>query len=177
MSRFGQAGGRGSRSASLCPLLACLVAPALAGASDSAHKLIDGSKPPSIPKVLRESGGRLTMTRVRAETVTSISGVLTHCPESDQALHPGRVIERVGVTGRSVTFLVDHTTIAGCDRSPRARSIFGRWCGASGWHFARGRLSDPRLDVCYDRRSRPVIAFGWINAVRRAKWIVVDQPG
>jgi hypothetical protein len=33
------------------------------------------------------------------------------------------------------------------------------------------------LDVCTDRRARPVIAFGWINPVRRAKWIVVDQPG
>jgi hypothetical protein len=31
--------------------------------------------------------------------------------------------------------------------------------------------------VCYDRRKRSVIAFGWINPVRHARWIVVDQPG
>jgi hypothetical protein len=33
------------------------------------------------------------------------------------------------------------------------------------------------LDICTDRQARPVIAFAWINPVRRAKWIVIDQPG
>jgi hypothetical protein len=51
------------------------------------------------------------------------------------------------------------------------------WCGGSAWNLRGRKVSDPRLDVCYDRQGRPVIAFAWINPVRRAKWIVVDQPG
>jgi hypothetical protein len=38
-------------------------------------------------------------------------------------------------------------------------------------------VSDPRLDVCTDGNRRPLVAFGWINPVPRARWIVIDEPG
>jgi len=40
-----------------------------------------------------------------------------------------------------------------------------------------GRVSDPRLTVCTRPNGTPVVAFGWVNPVRHARWIVVDQPG
>ena len=117
------------------------------------------------------------MTSVRAGTVESMGAVLAGCPESRQAGLRNPVVERVGYRGRSVTFLVSRTVIAACDRDPKARAIYGPWCGASGWNFALGRVSDPRLDLCYGLRGNPpVAAFGWINPVRHAKWIVVAQP-
>src|SRR5205823_2314236 len=58
-----------------------------------------------------------------------------------------------------------------------ARAIYGPWCGGSAWRFLDGRVADPRLDVCSNRRGHAVVAFAWINPAQRAKWIVVDQPG
>jgi hypothetical protein len=87
------------------------------------------------------------------------------------------VVERVGVNGRSITFTTADGGVTACDRSIRVRTIFALWCGGSAWLLRHGQVSDPRLDICTSRRARPVIAFGWINPIRRARWIVVDQPG
>jgi hypothetical protein len=104
--------------------------------------------------------------------------VLSGCPQAREAGRANTVVERVGYRGRSVTFLVSRTVIAVCDRNPRAHATYGRWCGTSGWNFTEGRVSDPRLDLCYGPGGKPTVAaFGWINSVRHAKWIVVDQPG
>lgn len=86
-------------------------------------------------------------------------------------------MERVGVSGRDITFRGSGTTIEACDRSPHARAVRGLWCGGAGWTLQSGKVSDPRLDICTDRHGRGVVAFAWINAVPHAKWIVVDQPG
>ena len=54
--------------------------------------------------------------------------------------------------------------------------VIERPAGAA-WTVRGGKVSDARLDICTDRRARPVVAFGWINPLPRAKWIVIDQPG
>lgn len=178
MSRLDLAGSRGARTASLCGLAAALLVPPLAGASNARPRLVDGSSPPQVPQVLQTYGKKLRMTRARVGTVQTMRASLTGCPEARQARGRSPVVERVGYSGRSVTFLVSRTLIAGCDRNPRAHASYGPWCGTSGWNFSEGRVSDPRLDRCYGPGGkRTVAAFGWINPVRHAKWIVVEQPG
>lgn len=167
---------RGTRSASLCALVSALALSADAGAG---HRitLIDGSRAPHVPKVLEARGPHLVMTKVRLGTVRSMRPSLTRCPDARTAERGAPVVERIGLNGRSVTFLVSRTEIAGCDRDPSARRFVGPWCGLAGWAYAGGRVGDPRLAICFDGRSKPLIAFGWINPVPRARWIVIDQPG
>src|SRR5262249_18410775 len=87
------------------------------------------------------------------------------------------VVERVGVHARTITFPSRYLTIHTCDGSPHARLIYPPWCGASAWILRHGRVSDPRLDLCYGKDSRPIIGFAWINPVQDGRWIVVDQLG
>jgi hypothetical protein len=88
-----------------------------------------------------------------------------------------RVVERIGLHGRTVTFAVGRRHLVACDRDPDARPIRGPWCGVAAWDVEGGRVADPRLSLCYDGRGRAVAAFAWVNAVRKARWIVVDQLG
>lgn len=173
MRRFKSAGSRGTRWASLCALAIWLVVPG-AAVSSSHRRLVDGSTAPPVPSVLRSYKG-LTTTRVLVRSAASVGALMSSCPQASQA--HGQVVERVGVSGRSITFVVGRTDLVGCDRNPRARASYGPWCGTSGWNLVRHRVSDPRLDLCYDGHGRPVIAFGWINPLSRAHWIVIDQPG
>lgn len=117
------------------------------------------------------------MTRVRTERAKDISGLLEACVPGERLPATEAVVERIGVNGRDITFRGAATTVEGCDRAPRARSIAGPWCGRAGWKLEGGRVSDARLDLCTDRRARPVAGFAWINALPQARWIVVDQPG
>ena len=168
---------RGARRASLCACVA-LAIPASAGAGHVAvpRHLVDGSVPPVVPKALRSQGGNFVMTKFRVQSKRQMRGLLGTCP-SGPVLAARPIVERIGVNGRDITFLTAGSEIDGCDRNPQARAIHGPWCGSSGWIFRHGRVSDPRLDICSDRRGRPVVAFGWINPLAHAKWIVLDQPG
>ena len=88
-----------------------------------------------------------------------------------------KVVERVGVSGESLTFANrDHTGVYACDggidpageRSPP-------WCGEVFGALANGRLLDPRLDiVCRDRRAAP-LAYAFVEPVAGAHWVGVDE--
>ena len=118
------------------------------------------------------------MTRVRIGTVRSLRAAMPGCPEVRGAPASEPAVERIGVSGRSVTFLSSRTSISACDRNPHARRFIGPWCGLAGWSYpGGGRVADPRLSICYRRDGTPLVAFGWINPVSHARWIVVDQPG
>lgn len=166
------------RGALLAPLV-LLVLPGVVGAASSAspHRLIDGSATPAVPKVLRAQDPTFVMTRVRVTTARRLRRLVAACGGGERAPKSTVVVERIGVNGRTITFRLPGPEVAGCDRNPKARLIQNPWCGGSGWTLAHGRVSDARLDICSDRRGRAVVAFGWINAVPRARWIVVDQPG
>jgi hypothetical protein len=172
-----RSGCRGARAAPLCTLVVALVIPALAGAAGTGapRRLIDGATPPALPTALRAQGGALVMTKVRVVRVRQIRRLVSTCVPGERLPAGERVVERIGVNGRSITFLGLGSTIEGCDRNPRATGKI--WCGGAGWVWRGGKVSDPRLTVCQDRRGRPVVAFGWINALPQAGWIVVDQPG
>ena len=162
---------------SLCILVAAAVpAVALAGHATAPRHLIDGSTAPAVPAVLEGQGGAFVMTKVRVRPKAEMSRLLRTCP-SGPLVARRSIVERIGVNGRDITFLAAPSEIEGCDRNPRARAIHRPWCGSSGWGFRNGRVSDARLDICSDGSGRAVVAFGWINAPPRAKWIVVDQPG
>jgi hypothetical protein len=140
-------------------------------------RLTDGSRPHPVPKVLRAQGHDFVMTKVRVLRVGRIKRLVDSCARGDRIPMRAAIVERVGINGRSITFTSLDGGITGCDRSLRARTIFAPWCGGSAWLLHNGKVTDPRVDICADQRGRPVIAFGWINPVRRAKWIVIDQPG
>jgi len=164
------------RGALLLALLCGLVLAASAFASVPRH-LIDGSNMPTLPKVLREQGSNFVMTRVRVVSTRRVRRLLLACARDRRILSARNVVERIGVNGRSISFPTPDFGLEGCDRNPRARAIQKPWCGGSAWILRKGRVSDARLDICTDRSWNPVVAFGWINALPRAKWIVVDQPG
>jgi len=159
--------------------VAILVLAGLAGASRSAipRRLIDGSRPAPVPRALRAHGGTFVMTKLRVEKVKDARGLVSTCPSAARHASSRPLAERIGANGRDITFLLSSREIAGCDRSPRARALYGPWCGRAGWTVYGGRVSDPRLTVCARSNGTPVVAFGWINPVRHARWIVVDQPG
>jgi hypothetical protein len=117
------------------------------------------------------------MTRVRVRKAKQMRRLLSTCPSGNRPRGAEPVVDRIGVNGRDITFLTSLGEIEGCDRNPRARAIFAPWCSISGWRFQYGRVSDPRLGICWDRHHQAVVAFGWINPLPQAQWIVVDQPG
>jgi hypothetical protein len=87
------------------------------------------------------------------------------------------VVERIGVFSESLSFTDKRgTTLYSCDggddpsgeRAPP-------WCGRSAGRLSHGRLIDPRLDIlCIERNGRP-LAYLWVDPVRQAHWIGVDQ--
>jgi hypothetical protein len=80
-----------------------------------------------------------------------------------------RASERRAPLGRSLTIRAG-SAIVGCDGSSPPG---GGWCGGVVGRLEHGRLVDPRLTLtCHDRRGRR-IAFGWIDPLRRARWVVV----
>ena len=167
--------GRGALLASLVVLI--LGGTAGAMVSWAPRHLIDGSVSPSIPQALRAQDRTFVMTRVRVATAKELRRLMSACGGSEQASPRTVVVERVGVNGRTITFGTPGSGVVGCDRNPRARAVQKPWCGGSAWVLRRGQVSDARLDICYAKNQRPVVAFGWINALPAAKWIVVAQPG
>jgi hypothetical protein len=139
--------------------------------------LVDGSKVAALPSALRSVGGRLVRTTASVLPARAAKAALESCDRSLR-LPPGRqVVARVGVTSETLTFRDGHDLRA-CDRDRQAvPEIGGRWCGVSAGRLNDGRLRDSRLDLCQDRKGHPVAAFGWIEPLGAARWILVDQSG
>jgi hypothetical protein len=98
------------------------------------------------------------------------------CPGLPLARRNAEVVERIGVHGRSLTFLLGRRHLVACDRDSRARAIRGPWCGIAAWDLEGGRVADPRLSICYRKQGAALAGFAWINPALHARWIVVDQP-
>ena len=115
------------------------------------------------------------MTRLRISRARKLSKRVASCVPGDRIPGGRLVVERIGVNGRDITFLGLYSNVADCDYRPHTAGK--PWCGGAGWPFRHGRVSDARLAICEDRRGHPVVAFAWINPLRHAQWIIVDQPG
>lgn len=97
----------------------------------------------------------------------------------DRAMIPADVVvvERIGVFGESLTFSNRrHTGVYACDGGIDAageRPV--PWCGTVFGRLVEGRLLDPRLDVrCKDRKGHP-LGYAFVEPVRGAHWVGVDQ--
>jgi hypothetical protein len=100
---------------------------------------------------------------------------------ADRAMIPADtlVVERVGVDSRSLTFANrERTRVYACDGGiDAAGERAPPWCAAVFGELVEGRLLDPRLDVvCRDRGRRP-LAYAFVEAVRGARWIGVQEDG
>lgn len=177
MNRAARLIGRGARLASLCTLAVAIVSSAGAGVAGriAPARLVDGSMPPAVPRALRGGHGRLVATRVRLVRARQRRTQVAACVPGDRIPGGRQVVERIGVSGRTLTFLGLSSAVDGCDRSPRAVSRL--WCGRAAWPLRHRRVSDARLSICTGGRGRPVAAFAWINPLPRAAWIVLEQPG
>jgi len=115
--------------------------------------------------------------RVRAlEIALPARGSLARCLELTPFRH-GRVIaiERLGRVTRSVTVTQRGSrALFACDETG-VKLERREWCGFSAGALRDGRLADPRLNIlCVDRHRRHVASV-FVNPVRGARWISVDQ--
>jgi hypothetical protein len=162
--------GRGAHPALLCLAAAATIA-GVAGAT-SPRRLVDGSAP-AVPAPMRRLGDGIVTTRLRLTSIGRLGSLGRSCDPVDRLPTARVVVERIGVAGRSLTFANGPGSIHGCDVAPGSSGT--PFCGISG--RSRADTREPGLTICQDRRGRPVAAFAWIEPVRAAAWLVVDQPG
>jgi hypothetical protein len=87
------------------------------------------------------------------------------------------VVERIGVFSESLSFTNRRrTTLYSCDGGDDpSRERAPPWCGRSVGRLLHGRVIDPRLDIlCRGQNGHP-LAYVWVDPVRQAHWIGVDQ--
>jgi hypothetical protein len=95
------------------------------------------------------------------------------------AADPGNVVvERVGVSGATVTFSDSlNRELRGCDASRARREGGTIWCGRAFARLRAGRLDDPRLSLtCRDAEGNP-LGFAWIQPDPGATYVVVARSG
>lgn len=116
---------------------------------------------------------------VAAGRVLQLSALADCLPASERAhvTADTPVVERVGVSGRSLTF-ASRTRVYACDGGiDPAGERAAPWCGAVFGELEAGRAADPRLDVlCVDHAYEP-LAYAFVDPVPGARWIGVRQDG
>ena len=89
----------------------------------------------------------------------------------------GAVVERVGVSGRSTTFLGPRRRTAhACDASTAGVEDDG-WCGHAFAQVESGRLRDPRLSLTCRASDGDPVGFAWIQPGAGTAYIVVQGSG
>jgi hypothetical protein len=94
------------------------------------------------------------------------------------AADPGRVVvERVGVSGASVSFSDSRNReLRGCDAIRVREAGSPIWCGHAFARLRAGRLRDPRLSLTCRDGGHP-LGFLWIQPGSGAAYVVVARPG
>jgi hypothetical protein len=128
---------------------------------------LEGVKPPTILTLVRA----IPTVRVRpgSKLASCLRGSLA--PPS-----AGVAVERIGVSGESITFAdATHTGLYACDSGGGARQDDRHWCGRSFGRLYSGQLRDPRLDVlCATERGTP-LGFAWVEPSKAARYVVVQH--
>ena len=143
--------------------------------------LMDGSRPPALPIELERSAAPAVLSKVRVLAAVAVGpGSLTaEClrGRARDVRPTGRIVERIGIHGESVT-LRDAAGLHGCDDSPGRQFEGRRWCGGSFGRLYDGHLRDPRLDIagCTSADGAPV-SFVWVEPRAPAHYLAVAQPG
>jgi hypothetical protein len=139
--------------------------------------LVDGTRARPPPIALEGVDGPAVVSRAR---VLRRGALRAGSPTARcvAATHPGIVIERVGVSGASVTFSDSRgRELRACDAT-RVREAGGTsWCGHAFARLRAGILRDPRLSVtCRTGRGDPV-GFAWIHTDPHAAYVVIERAG
>jgi hypothetical protein len=115
------------------------------------------------------------MTKVRALPPSADRAVA--CAHRFQQDPGPRIVERVGVDGRSLSFAAGSRVFA-CDAAVAAREGPPASCGGSEGRRDGGALTDPRLDLanCEDEKGNTV-AFVWVEPKAGAAYVGVEHDG
>jgi hypothetical protein len=146
---------------------------ALAGCrgGDRPERLLDGER-----AVEFKPAPGSVVASARVLSGTALGGRFEACRPQGVA-RDALVVERIGVFGESLTFTDRRRRVLyACDGGEDpAREHLRPWCSTSAGRLLEGHLLDPRLDLgCRDREGRP-LAYAWIEPVRGARWVGVDQ--
>ena len=85
------------------------------------------------------------------------------------------VVERIGRVARSLTIVRRGSPeIFACDATgvPLDGSV---WCGVSAGLLRGGGVTDPRLGLLCRNRDGGHVASAFVNPLRRARWIAVEE--
>ena len=171
----------GRMSLGLAVLLMAVCAPSCSDDAPSAPtRLVDGFPASPPPVVLEGVDEPSVATRVRTRRGDAVpaGSRSASCISSIGGPADGTVVERVGVSGVSVTFLGPGGRNAhGCDASVAEPDAHGTWCGQAFGRLEAGRLRDPRLSLSCSDANGNKLGFAWVQPAIDAKYVVVRQPG
>ncbi len=141
--------------------------------------LIDGS--PARPLTVALEGVDIptvaTVVRVTPADSAAAESAAASCIASIGTPAKGAIVERVGVSGRSVTFLGGGRRSAhACDARTRGDNV-ETWCGHAFGRVESGRLRDPRLSLSCRSAADDPIGFAWIQPNTATTFVVVRQSG
>jgi hypothetical protein len=160
--------------------LALGLSAACQGDGSAPETLLDGSDAVATGLELDNVSGKLVQTRVRATLARDVrtGSLAAACLGINAGETPpaGLVVERIGVSGETVTFR-DASGLRACDDSDGPREADRRWCGGAFGRLDRGRLRDPRLDIGCRSADGDPIAFVWVEPDPRTRFVAVRQPG
>jgi hypothetical protein len=142
--------------------------------------LSDGSAARPPPVVLEgvEGPSILTRARVLRRDAVEMGSRTARCVDAARASATAVVVERVGVSGTSVTvFGPGSHTVYGCDASGISAMDDTPWCGHAFGRLDAGRLSDPRLSLTCRGGDDDSFGFAWIQPDAAATYLVVRRQG
>ena len=158
-------------------VLVCICAVATVACRGGSHaptRLLDGGVAAAPPVPLEGVRGHVVQTAVRVvpDVLHSRNPAVRACLlQGSPGDGGGSAVVRTGVTGRSVTFRTSGgRALIACDGTSHGRKV--RWCGRAYGRLQHGSLRDPRLDLACSRSGKP-LAFAWIEADRRARYVVM----
>ena len=144
------------------------------------ERLADGSRTTSPPVELQEVAAPPIMATLRVTDAADVErgSRLATCLRGRLPARPaGPLVERVGVTGESVTFRdASGRWLHACDDVEPTDDR--EWCGGVSGRLFDGRLRDPRLRLaaCATSDGDPV-GFAWVEPGPDARYVVVGHPG
>ncbi|HEX4745461.1 MAG TPA: hypothetical protein VFU99_01150 [Gaiellaceae bacterium] len=141
------------------------------GGEERRPALVDGSAARSPAVTFQRADGAVVATRVRVAEAAKVAR-LRSCVAVLGRRATGRVVERIGVRGASVTFLDPQQRKAyACD------SLGGAWCGWASARLGSSGVDDARLTLSCRSSEETTVGFAWIEPGRGTRWVVIEQDG
>ncbi len=165
----------------LAVLVLAIGAPGCSGDAPLApSKLVDGSpaRPPPVELEGVDDPSIATSVLARPAGAVPVGSRSASCIASIGATAVGEVVERVGVSGVSVTFFgPGGRTAYACDATVDEPGDHGTWCGQAFGRVEAGRLNDPRLSLSCNDPGGSAIGFAWVQPTGDVSYVVVHRRG